>query len=101
MTLPIPPIPPSSLSGVGSVGGATAGASASPGFADAIQSGLETVSQMEFAADAAIQDVASGGDTSVHELMVATSKAQLGVELVAQVRDKAIEAYNEIMRMQV
>lgn len=102
MTLPIVPVPPSSISGVTGIGaGAGAAQTAAPGFGDAMANGLQAVSNMEFAADAAIQDVASGGDTSVHELMTATSQAQLGIELVAQVRDKAIEAYNEIMRMQV
>ncbi len=33
--------------------------------------------------------------------MVATTKAQLGVEMLALVRDRAVEAYQEIMRMPV
>ena len=74
---------------------------ASPSFGDAIAGSIDQVSQLEFAADAAIQDVAAGGDTTIHELMTATSKAQLGVELMATVRDRAVEAYTEIMRMQV
>lgn len=73
----------------------------SAGFADAIKSGLQAVSDAEHAADAAIEDFATGGETSVHDLMVQTSKAQLSVELLAQVRDRAVESYQEIMRMQV
>lgn len=37
----------------------------------------------------------------VHQLMIASEKALLGVELAVQVRNKAIEAYQEIMRMQI
>lgn len=104
--IPIAPIASSAVtSGIGSIGGIGAAGGAAgapaPGFADAMANGLQSVSQLEFGADAAIQDVATGGDTSIQELMTATSKAQLGIELVAQVRDKALEAYNEIMRMQL
>lgn len=95
----------SSFTNVGGLGAAgTSGAGAAKpaaGFADAISNGLDSVSKLEHQADAAIQDVAAGGETSVHELMTSTAKAQLGVEVLAQVRDRAIEAYQEIMRMQV
>jgi len=42
------------------------------------------------------------GETSdVHQLMIASEKASLGLELTVQVRNKVIEAYQEIMRIQV
>ncbi|MEK8130236.1 flagellar hook-basal body complex protein FliE [Paenibacillus filicis] len=42
------------------------------------------------------------GETSdVHQLMIASEKASLGLELTVQVRNKVIEAYQEIMRMPV
>ena len=64
-------------------------------------SALESVSQAEFNADALATDVALGGDTSVQELMVAMTKASLSVDLLVQVRNRAVEAYQEIMRMQI
>lgn len=73
----------------------------STGFADRIQGALERVSDTEHDADMKVRDVASGGDTPVHELLVANTKAQLGVELLVQTRNKAVEAYQEIMRMQI
>jgi flagellar hook-basal body complex protein FliE len=47
------------------------------------------------------QDIARGGETSIEELMVATTKATLTTEMLVQVRNRAVEAYQEIMRMQV
>ncbi len=102
MSLPIPPLPPTSpTGGIGGIGAPTTPSTPQPGFADALGQGLQSLSGLERSADAAIQDVASGGDTSIQELMVATSKAQLGVEVLTHVRDRAVEAYQEIMRMQV
>lgn len=100
MTTPI-----GSISGIAGISGvsrpstpATVGDSS---FADKIGGALQSVSDGERAADLMAQDVAAGGSTPVHELMIATTKAQLGVETLVQVRNKAVEAYQEIMRMQV
>ena len=74
---------------------------AGPGFADALTTGLEQVSGLEHRADALIEDVATGGDTQIHEVMVATTESALAVDMLVQVRDRALEAYHEIMRMQL
>ena len=96
-------IPP--ISGVPAATGGVAAGSATQapanGFGDTIANALEAVSEAEFNADALATDVALGGDTSVQELMVAMTKASLSVDLLVQVRNKAVEAYQEIMRMQI
>jgi flagellar hook-basal body complex protein FliE len=71
------------------------------GFANALMNGLQQVSGLEHRADALIEDVAIGGKTQVHEVMVATTEAGLAVDMLVQVRDRAMEAYSEIMRMQL
>ena len=91
----------SGLSGISSPATQRVDATGDSSFADKIGGALQTVSDGEHAADLLAQDVAAGGDTPVHELMIATTKAQLGVETLVQVRNKAVEAYQEIMRMQV
>jgi flagellar hook-basal body complex protein FliE len=70
-------------------------------FGETITSALEAVSEAEFNANALAEDVAMGGDTSVQQLMVAMTKASLSVDMLVQVRNKAVEAYQEIMRMQI
>ena len=99
MTLP----PISSVTGTAGVNAAQSVAPAKPaeGFANTISSALEAVSDAEFAADAIAESIATGGEASVQELMTSMTKAQLSVDLLVQVRNKAVEAYQEIMRMQI
>ncbi|MFA9430934.1 flagellar hook-basal body complex protein FliE [Egicoccus sp. AB-alg2] len=92
--LPIQPLPPTPAAGA-------TGATAAPGFAEALGNGLQQVSAMEHRADALVEDVASGGSTRIHEVMAATSQAGLAVDMLVQVRDRALEAYHEVMRLQV
>lgn len=99
MTLP----PITSVTGAAGVNGTSSAAAprAAEGFADTITSALEAVSESEFAADAVAESIATGGDASIQELMTSMTKAQLNVDLLVQVRNKAVEAYQEIMRMQI
>ena len=96
-------IPP--ISGITSAASAAPASAASSttgaGFGDSIASALESVSEAEFAANSLAEDVAMGGETSVQQLMVAMTKASLSVDLLVQVRNRAVEAYQEIMRMQI
>lgn len=103
-------VPPVGAAGASALTGATAaspfqgarpGAAAPPdtGFGDMVARGLQNVSQLEHTADAAAQDLATGGPTRLEDVMVATSQAQLGIELLARVRDRALEAYQEVMRL--
>jgi flagellar hook-basal body complex protein FliE len=72
-----------------------------PSFGESVQNAMQSVSQAEFEANAVAVDIATGGNSGVHELMTAMAKAELGVELLVQVRNRALEAYQEIMRMQI
>lgn len=102
MTTPIAGI--SGISGISSVVGARGIERATPTdgtFAGKVGNALQSVSNTEKAADLMAQDVAAGGDTPVHELMIATTKATLSVDMLVQMRNRAVEAYQEVMRMQV
>ena len=92
----IPPIGPNTIPSI-----TPQNSPAAPGFGDTVGQALEAVSAAEHDADALTQRLAAGEDVGVHELMVATTKAQLSVEVLVQVRNRAVEAYTEIMRMQV
>ena len=67
----------------------------------AFASGLEQVQGSLDQADALGQQLASGELTDLHEYMASATKASLAVELTVAIRDKAVEAYQEIMRMQI
>ena len=45
--------------------------------------------------------IATGESENIQDLLIASSKATLGVQLLTEVRNRAIESYQEIMRMQV
>lgn len=99
MTIPpVNPIGPAQLGGTEGVGRTERPLA---GFSEAVEQALQGVSSAEHQVDALAQDLAIGGDTTVTDVMIATSKAQLSVEMLVQVRNKAVEAYQEIMRMQV
>lgn len=100
MVTPIPPIAGATpITPIAAPGTATA--PAAPGFGDALGRGLQQVSAAEHRADALMTDVATGGSASVHEMMVATTEAGLATDVLVQVRDRALEAYHEVMRLQV
>ena len=63
--------------------------------------GLQQVQQLQRTADSTAAGVATGQLTDVHQFTTAAAKAQLGVELTVALRNRAVEAYQEIMRMQV
>lgn len=94
-------IPPIGGAPIGAAAATDVARPAGPGFGAAIERGLQQVSGLEQAADTVTQTIASGGPAQIHDLMIATTKAQLGVDLLVQVRNKAVEAYQEIMRLQV
>lgn len=98
----IPALPPMGAGGIGAVGAATPKPAApAAGFGDAMKRGLEEVSGLENNADKVAETLASGGPATVHELMIANSKSSIAVDLLVQTRNRAVDAYSEIMRMQV
>lgn len=86
-----------SNSKIGDVGADVAGAS----FADTLNQAISNVNQLQKTADKAAQDLATGRTDNVAEVMIATEKADIGLKLMMQVRNKIIDAYQEIMKMQV
>lgn len=62
---------------------------------------LDSVNQLQVTADQKQQELATGGDVELHDVMLASEKASLAVDLTMQVRNKLVDAYQEIMRMSV
>ena len=67
------------------------------GFAN----GITQVSQMNKAAEEAFETFASGGDISVHEVMIASQKSGLATQMAIQLRNQMISAYNEFKNMSI
>ena len=62
---------------------------------------LDSVTKATAEADALGKQVATGELQDIHQFMAAQAKASLAMELTVAVRNRAVEAYQEIMRMQI
>jgi flagellar hook-basal body complex protein FliE len=80
-----------------------AGAAPNPaeGFGKVMEEMVGKVSDLQQNADQSIQALATGQSKGLHEVMLAVEKASVSFQFLTQVRNKAVEAYQEIMRMQV
>lgn len=72
----------------------------SPEFFQRIQAAVEDVNAKQHIADDSIEKVIQG-EMGIHEGMMAIGKAETSLKILTQVRNKAMAAYNEIMRMQI
>ena len=81
--------------------GTSAEATPGPSFATVLEESLALVSTLQHQADQAIRELATGPSASLHETMLALDKADLSFRLMMQVRNKIVEAYQEVLRMQV
>lgn len=78
-----------------------AGGSAAASFGDLLAGTIGTVEQTSQNATNAAQKFLSGENEDLHTVAIATQKADLTTDLFLQVRNKAISAYQEIMKMQL
>ncbi|MCL1916269.1 MAG: flagellar hook-basal body complex protein FliE [Desulfovibrionaceae bacterium] len=69
-------------------------------FSDTLRNSLTEVNNLHVHKDKMIQAFASGETQNVHELMISLQKAGLAMNLTAAVRNKVMEAYKELSRVQ-
>lgn len=88
--------------------GAFAKAAAAPksappgeGFGRLLGEMVDKVNGAQLDADKAIQGLMTGDSKGLHEVMIALEKSSISFQFLSQVRNKAVEAYQEIMRMPV
>lgn len=72
-----------------------------PGFGKVLSEALNEVDAAQKTSNDQVQKVLSGDIQDVHSAMIALQKADLSFQMMVQVRNKLIDAYHEIMRMQV
>ena len=70
-------------------------------FGNLLQQAIDQVNQTQQEAESAAQDFAVGASQSIHDTIIRLEKADLSLRLLTQVRNKVVEAYQEVMRMQV
>ena len=77
------------------------GSSGGKSFAQTLSEAVNEVNQLQKTADVKMQKLATGESQNIADVMIATEKADIALRLMVQVRNKVINAYNEIMKMQV
>jgi flagellar hook-basal body complex protein FliE len=100
---PVSPITPGPrpLDASRAVGGGEAAGGGDGGFANAVTKALDSLDQSQKATDSLARAAATGDLQRIEDLMVAANETQLATQLTVAVRNRAVEAFNDIMRMQV
>lgn len=70
-------------------------------FQTLLGNAMGTLNKLQLEADASTAKLAAGEPVELHEVLIATEKASIAFQLAVQVKNKVVEAYQEVMRMQV
>jgi flagellar hook-basal body complex protein FliE len=76
-------------------------AKSSKSFTEFLADSISSVNDLQSQANKAIEELVTGKSKNIHETMLAVEKAEIAFKTMNQVRQKVIDAYKEIMRMQV
>ncbi len=94
----------SAFSPMTAIGGLTntdaAESTGGPDFGALVSGGLEKLQSLQKTSDNLAVEAATGRLQDVHNYLIAANEAGLAVQLTVAVRNKAVEAFNEIMRLQ-
>lgn len=97
---PIQPIAPIRPAGQpGAVG--PAGSAGGPSFKDVLVKNMTEVSQLQEEAHQAVEDMAAGKRADLGAVMTATEKADVAFRMLLQVRNKMMDAYEEVKQIRV
>ncbi len=73
---------------------------ADTGFQDMLSDMVKQVNTLQKSADASINGLATGATTNVHDVTIKMAEAGVAFDLMMQVRNKLLEAYQQIIKMQ-
>ena len=79
----------------------TASGATPEGFGSFLEKSISGVNQSQVEADHAIRELVAGRSKNLHETLLAVERADTSLKLMMQVRNKILDAYREIIRMQV
>ena len=90
------------IAGPDSVGtGITHAEGGEPKFVDSLKDAISKVNEVQLQANDAAEKLMTGESQNIHQTMVALQRADVSFQLMMQIRNKIIGAYEEIQRMQV
>ena len=70
------------------------------GFVDTLRTAMDDLESVQAGAEHKVSELVEGNGSDVHSAMIAVEKAELSFQLMMQVRNKIVQAYQEISRMQ-
>ena len=70
-------------------------------FSDVISNAINNVNEKQINADNSIESLIKGDDITMHEVMLSMQESQLSMQLLIEVRNKMVEAYQEINKIQL
>jgi len=70
-------------------------------FQSFFQDAVNNVKETDYAVQDEIYKLATGQSDDLHNIVIASQKATMSVQLLVQLGNKALDAYNEVMRMSV
>lgn len=70
-------------------------------FASVLKQSIEKVNEAQIQSDTMTKKLAMGENVDLHQVMIASQKASVSLQATMEIRNKVIEAYQEVMRMQV
>ena len=94
ITAPITPMPPL-------IAGGSASAKPSEGFGQQLGKLLEDAHAQQLKADEAVKGFLTGDGQDIHQVMFAMEQARFSLMAVMEVRNKLVEAYQEVSRMPI
>jgi len=74
---------------------------AAPEFRETLASALGKVNDLQLGAGEQVNRLVSGEDVDLHEVMISSEEASVAFDLMMEIRNKLLDAYQEIMRMHV
>jgi len=90
---------PTTLPALGSAKPEAAEGSAS--FKDFLLNSIQEVNTMQQAADHAVEELATGGDVNPAEVLTAVQKADIAFRMMMQIRNKIVQAYQEVQNIRI
>ncbi|MBT6324836.1 MAG: flagellar hook-basal body complex protein FliE [Bdellovibrionales bacterium] len=70
-------------------------------FVDLLSNSISKVNNLQHDANKAVEQLVTGKSKNIHETLLAVEQAEMAFKMMNQVRSKVIDAYKEVMRMQV
>jgi flagellar hook-basal body complex protein FliE len=78
-----------------------AAAASGPSFMQRVTEGMQEVNTQLLASQVDLQRLATGDADNVHDIMVRLEESRIALQLMLQVRNRVLEAYQDVMRMQI